>query len=86
MQAQLADRGVKIEVSKKARKYLSERGYDHKNGARPLERIISDEIKKQLADEILFGKLTKGGKVNIEVKGDKLTFLFAQKEIVEVKG
>ncbi len=80
MQAQLADRGVKIEVSKKARKYLSEKGYDSKNGARPLERIISDEIKKQLADEILFGKLSKGGKVTVDIKQDKLTFLFAEKE------
>jgi len=82
MQAQLADRGVKIEVSKKARKYLSLKGYDHKNGARPLERIISDEIKKQLADEILFGKLSKGGKVTIDVKHEKLSFLFAEKEVV----
>lgn len=85
MQAQLADRGVKIEVSKKARKYLSEKGYDHKNGARPLERIISDEIKKQLADEILFGKLNKGGKVTIDIKGEKLTFLFSEKEVVSSK-
>jgi len=79
LQAQLADRGVKIDVSKKARKHLATRGYDHKNGARPLERIISDEVKKQLADEILFGKLAKGGKVNIDVKNDKLTFNFIEK-------
>lgn len=85
MQAQLADRGVKIEVSKKARKYLSERGYDHQNGARPLERIISDEIKKQLADEILFGKLSKGGKVTIDEKNEKLKFLFSEKEVVSIK-
>ena len=82
MQAQLADRGVKIEVSKKARKYLSIKGYDHKNGARPLERIISDEIKKQLADEILFGKLCKGGKVTIDVKQEELTFMFTEKEVI----
>ena len=85
MQAQLADRGVKIDVSKKARKYLSDKGYDNKNGARPLERIISDEIKKQLADEILFGKLSKGGKVTIDIKQEKLTFLFVQKEVMGVK-
>jgi ATP-dependent Clp protease ATP-binding subunit ClpA len=82
MQAQLADRGVKIEVSKKARKYLSLKGYDHKHGARPLERIISDEIKKQLADEILFGKLAKGGKVTIDLKHERLSFLFTDKEVV----
>lgn len=85
LQAQLADRRVKIEVSKKARKYLSVKGYDHKNGARPLERIISDEIKKQLADEILFGKLSKGGKVTIDIKQDKLIFMFVEKEVVSVK-
>lgn len=85
MQAQLADRGVKIEVSKKARKYLSIKGYDHKNGARPLERIISDEIKKHLADEILFGKLSKGGKVTIDIKQEALTFLFEEKEVLTVK-
>lgn len=84
LQAQLADRGVKIEVSKKARKMLSTRGYDHKNGARPLERIISDEIKKPLADEILFGTLSKGGKVIIDVKKDQLTFLFAEREALGV--
>ncbi len=85
MQAQLADRGVKIEVSKRARKYLSEKGYDHKNGARPLERIISDEIKKHLADEILFGKLSKGGKVIIDIKLESLNFVFTEKEAIVIK-
>lgn len=80
LQAQLADRGVKIEVSKKARKHLATRGYDHKNGARPLERIISDEVKKHLAEEILFGKLVKGGKVTIDVKNEALTFIFTEKQ------
>lgn len=65
LEAQLADRGVRIIVTTAARRHLAHTGYDHDNGARPLERIIEGKIKKVLADEILFGKLAKGGKVEI---------------------
>ncbi len=72
LEAQLADRGVTIELSKGALSWLAEKGYDDKFGARPLARVIQDAIKKPLADEILFGKLEKGGTVRVVViKGDE---------------
>ncbi len=77
LEEQLADRGVRIEVDAEVRKYLAEKGYDRHNGARPLDRLIDNEIKKPLADEILFGKLTKGGKTNISLQGDKIGFSFS---------
>ncbi len=87
LQEQLADRGVKIEIGTRSRKYLSEIGYDKANGARPLERIIEDKIKRPLADEILFGKLIKGGIVDVsypETKGKKqreLKFTYKEKQV-----
>ena len=78
LEAQLADRGVLIELSADAAKWIGEKGYDEKFGARPLARVIQEHIKKPLADELLFGKLENGGtvKVVVEGKGDerKLTF------------
>ncbi|MDA0781936.1 MAG: ATP-dependent Clp protease ATP-binding subunit ClpA [Rickettsiales bacterium] len=74
LQLQLADKAVKIEMNKKVRKHLAENGYDSKNGARPLERIINEQIKKPLADEILFGKLSKGGVVTVSLVKDVLQF------------
>jgi ATP-dependent Clp protease ATP-binding subunit ClpA len=83
LQLQLADKAVKIEVSKKVRKYLSTNGYDSKNGARPLERIINEEIKKPLADEILFGKLSRGGVVTVDLVKEKLVFVCTNKSKIE---
>jgi ATP-dependent Clp protease ATP-binding subunit ClpA len=74
LKSQLADKAVKLEVSKKVRKYLAKNGYDVNNGARPLERIINKEIKKTLAEEILFGKLSKGGRVKVDLVDNKLQF------------
>ncbi len=80
LEAQLADRGVMIELSPEASKWIAERGYDEKFGARPLSRVIQEHIKKPLADELLFGKLLKGGTVKVVVEGtppdDKLGFEF----------
>lgn len=84
LQSQLADKGIKINMSQKAYKYLAEKGYDPKNGARPLERIIEEEIKKPLAEEILFGKLSKGGKISIDLVKNKLEFEFRKITKVEV--
>ena len=69
LEAQLADRGVTIELSEEAAKWLAENGYDEKFGARPLARVIQEHIKKPLADELLFGKLVNGGTVRVLVKG-----------------
>jgi ATP-dependent Clp protease ATP-binding subunit ClpA len=73
---QLAERKVKIELSSAARAYLATKGYDPMNGARPLGRVIQDEIKRPLTDEMLFGKLASGGTVRVDLAGDKVTFTF----------
>ena len=74
LEAQLADRNVTIELSSGAKEWLSERGYDRLYGARPLARVIQEHIKKPLAEELLFGKLTKGGAVNVTLKEGALAF------------
>ena len=63
-------------VTAAASTYLAEKGYDEKVGARPLARLIQTEIKTQLGDEILFGKLEKGGKVTVDYVDGELTFEF----------
>ena len=75
LEAQLMDRHVAIELSKPAAEWLADKGYDEKMGARPLGRVIQEHIKKPLAEELLFGKLMKGGVVKVGVhKGElKLT-------------
>ncbi|MFL5283419.1 MAG: ATP-dependent Clp protease ATP-binding subunit ClpA [Rhodopila sp.] len=74
LEAQLADRNVTIELSSAAKEWLAERGYDRLYGARPLGRVIQEHIKKALAEELLFGKLVKGGAVKVTLKDDKLDF------------
>ncbi len=74
---QLAERKVKIDLSAAARAYLAKKGYDPMNGARPLGRVIQDEIKRPLTDEMLFGKLASGGSVRVDVADDKVTFAFS---------
>jgi len=76
---QLAERDVSIELSASAKQYLAEKGYDKQNGARPLARLIQDEVKKPLGDELLFGALEDGGHVRVDVKDDKLSFSFKAK-------
>ncbi len=70
LEAQLADRGVIIELTEGAARWLAETGYDEKFGARPLARVIQEHIKKPLADELLFGKLEHGGTVRVLVVGE----------------
>ncbi len=72
LEAQLMDRNVQIELSKPAAEWLANKGYDDHMGARPLGRVIQEHIKKALAEELLFGKLTKGGLVKVGVKDGKL--------------
>jgi ATP-dependent Clp protease ATP-binding subunit ClpA len=78
LEGQLGDRQVTIELSDAARKWLAERGYDPQFGARPLARVIQENIKKPLADELLFGKLTQGGTVRVDLKEGKLAFTFPE--------
>lgn len=72
LEAQLMDRNVSIELTRKAAEWLAERGYDDRMGARPLGRVIQEHIKKPLAEELLFGKLAKGGLVKVGIKDGKL--------------
>ena len=74
LEAQLADRHVTIETSDEATDWLAKNGFDELYGARPLGRVIQENIKKPLADEILFGKLIKGGHVKVVLKDAKLAF------------
>ena len=71
---QLADRDVTIELAESARVYLAEKGYDKSNGARPLARLIQDEVKKPLGDELLFGQLEHGGHVIVRAENGAITF------------
>ncbi|MDA3857571.1 MAG: ATP-dependent Clp protease ATP-binding subunit ClpA, partial [Roseovarius sp.] len=66
------DRDVTIELTEPAAAWLADRGYDDKMGARPLGRVIQEHIKKPLAEELLFGKLAKGGVVKVGVKDGKI--------------
>ena len=79
LDAQLDDRKVFLELTPAARKYLAGKGYDEKFGARPMARLIQTEIKRPLADRILFGELKHGGKVLIDEKDGALVFEYEQR-------
>ena len=74
LEAQLADRHVAIELTEAAREWLAKKGYDPTFGARPLARVIQETVKKPLAEELLFGKLAKGGTVRVKIEDDKPAF------------
>ena len=73
LEAQLQEKGVSIILGNKAKKWLAERGYEPAYGARPLARVVQEHIKKPLADMILFGELTMGGEVFVDVENNKIT-------------
>ena len=74
LEMQLADRNITIELTDEAGKWLAENGYDELYGARPLARVIQENIKKPLADEILFGKLVRGGHILVKLAEGKIAF------------
>lgn len=76
LEALLADRNVAIELTDKAREWLARKGYDPRMGARPLARLIQDTIKKPLAEELLFGRLTRGGRVKVGIENDAPVFAY----------
>ncbi len=78
LEEQLADRNVTIVLDDAAREWLGAKGYDKLFGARPLGRVIQEHVKKPLAEELLFGKLVKGGVVKVSVDDDKLAFAFEE--------
>jgi ATP-dependent Clp protease ATP-binding subunit ClpA len=74
LNSQLKDKGIEIVVNAKATRWLADRGYDKKMGARPLARIIDNEIKSPLSRRVLFGDLVNGGRVTVDIVNDKLDF------------
>src|SRR5690606_13591022 len=72
LEAQLADRNITIELTDEAADWLAKNGFDELYGARPLARVIQENIKKPLADDILFGRLTRGAHVRVELKDGKI--------------
>mgnify|MGYP000754761319 CR=1 FL=1 len=85
LQAQLDEKRVVLDVDDKARSWLADHGYDEKMGARPMQRLIQDEIKQKLAESILFGELAKeGGIAKVSAKKDKLEIIFLPHEEKEL--
>jgi ATP-dependent Clp protease ATP-binding subunit ClpA len=75
LESQLTERRVAFTLSPEARAWLAKKGYDRVYGARPLARVIQTEVRDPLTDEILFGRLEKGGNVTITLDGEKLAFV-----------
>ena len=73
-ETQLSDKNVTISIDDEARTWMAVHGYDPQMGARPMSRLIQEKIKRPLAEELLFGKLSQGGHISITVKDDKLAF------------
>lgn len=73
LQERLAEKQVDIEVDQSAKKWLAEKGYDKKMGARPMARLIKEKLKKPLADELLFGRLMTGGRVLVTTQGNEIS-------------
>jgi ATP-dependent Clp protease ATP-binding subunit ClpA len=86
LEAQLIDRGVHIDLSPEAALWLGEKGYDDKMGARPLGRVIQEHIKKPLAEELLFGKLVKGGLVHVGVMDDAIVLTYEEPQKPRLTG
>ena len=78
LNSQLKDKGIEIVLTAKAAKYLAERGYDSKMGARPLARLIDNEVKSPLSRRVLFGDLVNGGRVTVDIVDDKLDFVVTE--------
>ena len=79
LQAQLDEKKVQLEVSEQARDWIADKGYDKTMGARPMQRLIQEKIKKPLAEEILFGQFSsRGGVVYVDQEGDELSLKFKE--------
>ena len=83
LESQLEEKRVTLEVDEPARRWLSEHGFDPNMGARPMARVIQENIKRPLAEELLFGRLEHGGHVVVGVKDGKLTFAFEGEALAE---
>ena len=74
LEQQLADKHVTLEIDDPSVEWLAERGYDSAMGARPMQRVIQEHIKRPMAEELLFGELVKGGHIRITLGDDELKF------------
>ena len=83
LEAQLEEKRVTIDIDEASRHWLAKQGYDPVMGARPMARLIQDKIKKPLAEELLFGKLEKGGHVQVRFVADELMFDIKKADIIE---
>jgi len=82
LEGQLQEKKVDVQFSEELRSWLAEAGFDPLMGARPMARLIQDTIRSALADELLFGRLTSGGKVTIDLDGDKkVKLVFDEEEL-----
>lgn len=79
-EAQLEEKGVSLTVDDETRTWIAIKGYDPKMGARPMARVIQEYLKKPIAEELLFGKLTQGGALHIHVENDEIKFDITSKE------
>ncbi len=86
LEAQLMDRNVTFELSEAAAAWLGDKGYDDRMGARPLARVIQEHVKKPLAEELLFGRLTKGGLVRVVVRDNKIELQIEEGEKPRISG
>ena len=80
VEGQLDDKGVTLSIDKLSKEYLAKKGYDEVYGARELGRIIQEEIKKPIAEELIFGKISKGGHVSVSFHENRIHFKFSEKE------
>ena len=91
LETQLDNKNVFIQISEKAALWIGKEGYDENMGARPLSRLIQEKIKKPIAEQILYGKLSKGGNIKLDIKNNELTFEYlpfkkpANKKKINVK-
>jgi ATP-dependent Clp protease ATP-binding subunit ClpA len=84
--AQLAERKVTLQLSPAVREHLAKKGYDPMNGARPLARVIHDLVKRPLTDELLFGSLTDGGSVQVDLdEGEALKFTYEKATVTKTE-
>jgi len=82
---QLKDKNIEISADMQSVRWLADKGYDKKMGARPLARVIDNRIKSPLSRRVLFGDLVNGGKVNITIKDDELDFLVTEADAIVIK-
>ncbi|NVK26044.1 MAG: ATP-dependent Clp protease ATP-binding subunit ClpA [Gammaproteobacteria bacterium] len=83
LQSQLDKKQVELQITDAALKWLAEKGYDKTMGARPMARVIQDNLRKPLANEVLFGELSEGGVVKVGIKAKELSFTYESKELAK---